>query len=91
MTLRELRHSLEGRNPEDFKNFYVHFFARSKEMNKQKIFKVFFRTLSFAAKKGYPQESRPLAFRVPTKVGIPSPGTFSRGRYELAHLGARTT
>ena len=37
----------------------VRFFGANKEMNKQKIFKVFFRTLSFAAKKGYPQESRP--------------------------------
>ena len=43
----------------------VHFFARSKEMNKQKIFKVFFRTLSLAAKKGYPQESRPCVSRPP--------------------------
>ena len=32
----------------------------------------------------------PPAFRVPTKIGIPSPGTFSRGRYELAHSGAQT-
>jgi hypothetical protein len=34
-------------------------------MNKQKIFKVFFRTLSFAAKKVYPQESRPGVSRPP--------------------------
>jgi len=37
----------------------------NKEINIQKIFKLFFRTLSLAAKKGYPQESRPCVSRPP--------------------------
>jgi len=41
-------------------------------------------------KNGYPQERVPLAFRVPTMVGISSTDTWSRERQELAHSGAQT-
>jgi len=46
--------------------------------------------ISLCGTKKRTKEKPPLAFRVPTNVGIPSPGTFSRGRYKLAHPGAQT-
>ena len=59
--------------------------VRKHEMNEG-----FFVPLFCVPKEGYPPRKGTPAFRVPTKVGIPSPGTFSRGRYELAHSGAQT-
>ena len=71
----------------------VRFFGASKEMNKGRILKNIFCTLSLAAKKGYPQESRPCVSRpagvLAKHLFTAASRTRTSGRSDSLPLGTR--